>query len=64
MKELGFVTSTMGCRLKKEKSTDWWDERSQAEQESIEKGLAEADKGELISHEDVLKEIRSKYLPD
>ena len=47
--------------LKKEQASDWWDELSQAEQESIEKGLAEADKGELIPHEEVMKEARSKY---
>ena len=50
--------------LKKEKGTDWWDDISQAEKESIEKGLAEADKGELIPHEEVMKEVRSKYLLD
>ena len=50
--------------LKKEKRTDWWDDISQAEKESIEKGLAEADKGELIPHEEVMKEVRSKYLLD
>ena len=50
--------------LKKEKGTDWWDDISQAEKESIEKGLAEADKGELIPHEEVMKEARSKYLLD
>lgn len=40
---------------------DWWDEISPAEKESIEKGLAEADKAELIPHEEVIKEVRSKY---
>ena len=50
--------------LKKEKRTDWWDDISQAEKESIEKGLAEADKDELIPHEEVMKEVRSKYLLD
>ncbi|MEX2410258.1 MAG: hypothetical protein WD607_02610 [Candidatus Paceibacterota bacterium] len=50
--------------LKKEKMADWWDEISQEERESIEKGLAEADEGDLIPHEEVMKEVRSKYLLD
>ena len=36
--------------LKKEKTIDWWDELSEAEQHAIEKGLEEADRGELIPH--------------
>ena len=47
--------------LKKEKESDWWDEISQAERQSIEKGQAEADKGELIAHEVVMKEVKAKY---
>lgn len=47
--------------LKHENEQDWWDEISDAERQSIEKGLAEANKGELISHEEVMKEVRAKY---
>ena len=47
--------------LKKENESDWWNEISDSERESIEKGLKEADKGELITHEDVMKEIKAKY---
>lgn len=47
--------------LKMEKESDWWNEISDAERQSIEKGLAEADRGELIAHEDVMKEIKAKY---
>jgi predicted transcriptional regulator len=47
--------------LKKEKVTDWYDEISEAERQSIEKGLAEADRGELIPHEEVMKEVKAKY---
>jgi len=35
--------------LKRGNDPDWWDEISDAERQSIEKGLAEADKGELTS---------------
>jgi predicted transcriptional regulator len=43
------------------KKTDWWDEISEDERKSIEKGLAEANEGDLIPHEEVLKEVRSRY---
>lgn len=47
--------------LKKEKGTDWWDEISEEERKSIEQGLAEADRGELIPHEEVMREVKAKY---
>jgi predicted transcriptional regulator len=47
--------------LKKSKETDWWDEISAEEKSEIEEGLAQADKGELISHEEV-KEKYKKWL--
>ncbi len=50
--------------FKKEKAEDWWDEISEAEKEEIEKGIAEADRGELIPHEEVMKEVRAKYKLD
>ncbi len=50
--------------LKKEKASDWWDEISPEEKKAIEKGLSEADKGELIPHKEVMREVRTKYLHD
>lgn len=46
------------------KKCDWWDEISDDERKSIEQGLAEADRGELIPHEQVMKELRSRYKID
>jgi len=46
------------------KKNDWWDEISDDERKSIEQGLAEADRGELIPHEQVMKELRSRYKID
>jgi predicted transcriptional regulator len=46
------------------KKTDWWDEVSEEERKSIEKGLAEADRGELIPHEQIMKELKARYNPD
>jgi predicted transcriptional regulator len=47
--------------LKNEKESDWWNEISDSERQSIEKGLAEADEGKLIPHEQVMKEVKAKY---
>lgn len=47
--------------LKREKVADWWDEISPAERKTIERGIEEADRGELIPHEQVMKEVRAKY---
>jgi predicted transcriptional regulator len=46
---------------KKEEGSDWWNEISEAERKLIEQGLAEADRGEFIPHEQVMKEARAKY---
>jgi predicted transcriptional regulator len=39
--------------LRKEKS-DWWQEISEEERAEIEEGLAQADRGEVKSHEEVM----------
>ena len=43
--------------LKKEKEKDWWDHLSAEEKAEIEEGLAQADRGELLPH----KEVMAKY---
>ena len=40
--------------LKNEQQKDWWDEISDEEKAEIEEGLAQADRGELMSHEEVM----------
>ncbi len=40
---------------------DWWKELSDAEIESIEKGIQDADKGNLISHSEARK-VYEKWL--
>ena len=39
------------------KETDWWDEISDSEKASIERGLADAEAGRVVPHE----EVRKKY---
>lgn len=40
--------------LKNEQQKDWWDEISEDERAGIEKGLAEADRGDTLTHEEVM----------
>ncbi len=40
--------------LKNEEDKDWWDILSKEERSEIEDGLAAADRGEVVSHEDVM----------
>jgi len=55
------VLTKVEAVFKNEKGTDWWDEISDGERAAIEEGLAEANRGELIPHEEVMKEVREKY---
>jgi hypothetical protein len=41
--------------------TDWWDEIGEEEKEAINEGISQADRGELISHEEARKKINSKF---
>ena len=43
--------------LKQKETKDWWNETSDEEKESIEKGLSDAESGKLKPH----SEIRKKY---
>lgn len=47
--------------LSQEKETDWWDELPLSVQKSIDEAIEQADRGETISHEEVMKEVRLKY---
>ena len=55
------VLAKVEAIFKNEKGADWWDEISETERNAIKEGLAEADRGELIPHEEVMKEVRAKY---
>lgn len=48
-------------KLREKEKTDWWNEISAKEKESIEKGIQDADSGKLTSHSNV-KEIYEKWL--
>lgn len=38
--------------------TDWWDEITDEERAEIKEGLAETEKGEVISHEEVMAKYK------
>ncbi|MFY0608280.1 MAG: hypothetical protein JXR10_16295 [Cyclobacteriaceae bacterium] len=44
--------------LKKSKEQDWWNEIGSIEKEQIKEGLAQADRGELISHAAVMEKYK------
>tara|TARA_R110002072_G_C7726306_1_gene515315 strand:+ start:160 stop:393 length:234 start_codon:yes stop_codon:yes gene_type:complete len=48
-------------KLREKEKTDWWNEISTSEKESIEKGILDADNGKLTSHSTV-KKIYEKWL--
>ncbi|SHJ25893.1 hypothetical protein SAMN04488096_1235 [Mesonia phycicola] len=48
-------------KLREKEKNDWWNEISASEKESIEKGIQDADNGNLTSHSNV-KEIYEKWL--
>lgn len=51
-------TLTEFITLKKKKEADWWDEISTAERAEIEEGLAQADRGEVVPHEEVMAKYK------
>lgn len=40
--------------LKKEQEKDWWDQIGVEEQSEIEEGIAQANRGEVVSHKEVM----------
>ena len=40
---------------------DFWDELSDEQKAEIEEAIAQADRGELIPHKEVMAEIKKKY---
>jgi predicted transcriptional regulator len=44
--------------LKNEQQKDWWDQLSKEEKLEIEEGLAQADRGEVVPHEEVMDKYK------
>lgn len=45
----------------KQNQPDWWDELPDSVQESIEKGIDQANNGETLPHEVVMNKFKKKY---
>lgn len=58
------VLAKVEAVFKKEKGADWCNEISEAESNAIEESIAEADRGKLLPHAEVMKEVRAKYKLD
>ena len=43
--------------LKKDNEHDWWDDLTDEQKASVEKGIKQADNGELIPHNEARKQI-------
>lgn len=46
--------------LKNKTQADWWDQISDEECIEIETGLAQADKGEFVPHEEVMEKYKNR----
>ncbi len=46
-------------RIYQEEEKDWWAELSSEEKEEIEEGLLQAEKGEVTTHESVMKRFNA-----
>lgn len=44
--------------LKAEQEKDWWDQISEDEKLEIEEGLSQANKGEVVAHEEVMAKYK------
>ena len=62
--EKSAVLAKVEAVFKKEKGADLRDEVSEAERKAIEESLAEADRGDLISHEKVMERVQARYKLD
>lgn len=47
--------------FKKESNNDWWEDLPAEIQDSIMLGLKDAEAGDLLTHEQVVKEAKEKY---
>lgn len=48
-------------KIREEETGDWWDLISKKEKDSIEKGIADADNGDLVQHSEARK-LYEKWL--
>ena len=47
--------------LIKKGEVDWWDDLPLSVQQSIDNGVADANHGKAIPHQDIMNEIKQKY---
>lgn len=57
---LAFIKSLDFIEVRKEDSEDWYDELTEEQKASIQRGLDDIENGRVHTHEDVKKRIREK----
>jgi len=58
VRDIGIIKEFIN--LKKTKEVDWWDTISLEERAEISEGIDQADKGEVIPHEEVLEKYKKR----
>lgn len=53
----GIISKIKNIQREKTQASDWWDEISEEERNEIKEGIAQADRGELTPH----KQVMEKY---
>ncbi len=56
MRDMGTIKEFI--KLKKSREIDWWDTIGTEERAEISEGIAQADKGDVISHEEVMEKYK------
>ena len=55
--DIGVIKKVKNLLKKQEKEHDWFDELSEEQQQSVLRGLEQADRGETISHEEAMLKL-------
>ena len=55
--DIGIIKKVKNLLKKQEKEHDWFDDLSEEQQQSIMRGLEQADRGETISHEEAMARL-------
>jgi hypothetical protein len=61
LNDLAIIEKLKKIQIENAQSSDWWDELSTNEKESIERGMKDIEEGRVIPHETVRKKYE-KYL--
>ena len=58
IEDIGLIKKVKKLIAKRAESHDWFDDLTEDQQQSIARGLEQADRGEFISHEEAIAKLR------